>query len=82
MNTQAVDLKEVVSAYVKEYGSLRMAAELLCIDYSYLSRLASGSKTNPSDEVLEKLGLTRHVEYRKIVREYKASELVKRSKCA
>jgi transcriptional regulator with XRE-family HTH domain len=43
--------------------SLRELAANLCIDAGYLSRLRSGEKTEPSEEVLRKLGLRRVVYY-------------------
>lgn len=43
--------------------SLRHMADQLGIDAGYLSRLRSGEKTEPSDEVLRKLGLRRVVYY-------------------
>jgi len=79
---EEVTLKQVIDGYVALYGSLRQAAELLCIDPAYLSRLAGGSKTNPSDEVLEKLGLERRVVYTRKVRDYQPTKLHPRTKCA
>lgn len=43
--------------------SLRHMADMLGIDAGYLSRLRSGEKTEPSEEVLRKLGLRRVVYY-------------------
>lgn len=63
-------------------GSLQRAAKELGIDVGYLSRLARGEKTNPSDEVLEKFGLERTVTYTAIKREYVASPLHPRTKSA
>ncbi len=54
-----------------EHGSLRAAASALGLDVGYLSRLASGEKTEPSDETLEKLGLCKIVSY---VPAYRARE--------
>lgn len=47
------------------FGSLRRMADALDIDVGYLSRLKSGEKDDPSDEVLRKLGLIRIVTYAK-----------------
>lgn len=63
-------------------GSLQRVAKELGIDVGYLSRLARGEKTNPSDEVLEKLGLERTVTYTPIKRKYVASPLHPRTKSA
>lgn len=43
--------------------SLRHMADMLGIDHTYLHRLRTGEKTEPSDEVLRKLGLRRVVYY-------------------
>lgn len=82
LGAEEVTLKQVINGYAVFYGSLRQAAELMCIDPAYLSRLAGGSKTNPSDEVLEKLGLERRVVYTRKVRDYQPTKLHPRTKCA
>ena len=41
----------------KTYGSVRAVGRALDIDHAYLHRLADGTKSNPSSEVLKKLGL-------------------------
>jgi helix-turn-helix protein len=48
----------------KRHLTWRAAAEASGIDYAYLYRLGSGEKSNPSPEILEKLGL--RVELRRI----------------
>lgn len=48
----------------EEHGSLRAAAKALGIDAGYLSRLKSGEKINPGDDVLAALGLERVTMYR------------------
>lgn len=58
-----VDLQRRVSDLCQQAGGVRAAAKALGIDFGYLSRLANGTKTNPSDEVLRKLGLRRVVTY-------------------
>ena len=50
-----------------KYGGLRAAARALRSKPSYLSRLKSGERTNPSDAVLKKLGLKKVVFYVPIV---------------
>jgi hypothetical protein len=79
---EEVTLKQVIDGYVATYGSLRQAAELLCIDPAYLSRLAGCRKTNPSDEVLGKLGLERRVVYTRKVHDYQPTKLHQRTKFA
>jgi hypothetical protein len=58
-----VDLHQRITDLCQQNGGLRAAATALSIDFGYLSRLANGKKTNPSDEVLAKLGLRRVVTY-------------------
>lgn len=53
-----VELTEHCQSLIKVFGSIRAASDKLGIDYAYLHRLANGQKTEPSDEVLEKLGLS------------------------
>lgn len=48
----------------KRHGSLRAAARELGIDASYLFRLKNAEKMNPSEEVLDALGLERVTFYR------------------
>jgi hypothetical protein len=43
---------------VDEHGSLRAAGKHLGISASYLLRLMRGDKKNPSDKLLDKLGLS------------------------
>ena len=49
---------------IEIHGGLRKASRNVGIDAGYLKRLSDGDKANPSDEVLRKLGLTKHVEYK------------------
>lgn len=63
------------------FGSLREAADILQIDAGYLSRLRSGEKTEPSDEVLRKLGLRRVVSYERVPqRPAAATPLIRRTR--
>lgn len=48
---------------VAQHGSFRAAAAVLDFDHTYLHRLANGSKTDPGDKLLRKLGLRRVVTY-------------------
>lgn len=52
-----VSLTEHCQTLIKAFGSVRAASDKLGIDYAYLHRLSNGQKTEPSDEVLKKLGL-------------------------
>ncbi|WP_282259698.1 hypothetical protein [Stenotrophomonas sp. PS02301] len=75
-------LAERIAFEVELTGSLQGVARELDIDCGYLSRLASGEKTNPSDEVLAKLGLEKTVIYTPIKRDYVSSQLYPRTKSA
>lgn len=55
-----------VEDLVEKYGSTREAAQALGVNHTYLCRLESGFKNNPSDEILRRLGLVRVVTYRKL----------------
>ena len=56
-------LHKRIAQLAARHGSLRALADAAGINASYLSPLASGEKTEPSDEVLQKLGLRRVVTY-------------------
>jgi hypothetical protein len=57
----ATVVKQRVQDLAKQHGSLRAAARAVGVDHVYLWRLARGHKCVPSDAVLRKLGLRRHV---------------------
>jgi len=77
----AASLPEHINRIVAVFGSLRKMAEALDIDVGYLSRLRSGEKTDPSDEVLRVLGLRKTVIYaRAYAGTYAASLLIQRTK--
>lgn len=59
------EIQLAVKALVDHYGSYRSAADAIDVNYAYLWRLGSGEKTEPSDDVLKKLGLVKQVTYRK-----------------
>lgn len=59
----AVKVHDRVKYLCDRHGGLRPAARLLGIDPGYLSRLRAGTKKQPSQVVLRKLGLQRHVFY-------------------
>ena len=58
-----MNLSGRIQQLAKQHGSLRAAARVLEIDHGYLSRLQNGVKTEPSDDVLRKLGVKRVVSY-------------------
>ena len=58
-----VDLQSHVMRAAVARGGLRQLSRNLGIDVGYLSRLASGEKTEPGDEILAKLGLEKRVTY-------------------
>ena len=49
--------KNRIEFFVIKYGSFRAAAKALKIDHAYLYKLKNGTKRNPSDKILKKLGL-------------------------
>jgi len=57
------ELHLAVAAAVKPHESQAEASRQFDIGKTYLSRLLSGVKENPSDATLEKMGITRHVHY-------------------
>jgi transcriptional regulator with XRE-family HTH domain len=61
MSTMAdrIHIDSRIRELVVQHGSLRAVARAKSIDAGYLSKLLRGSKENPSDEVLRKLGLQR-----------------------
>lgn len=62
------DLAAIVRKRLRQYDSLRDASRKLGVCHVYMHRLATGAKTNPSDDVLWKLGIAReyHVTYKEI----------------
>ena len=61
-----IDLENRIEFLIYYHGGLSETARILNIDKSYLKRLHDGSKTNPSDETLKKLGLKKIISYTKI----------------
>jgi hypothetical protein len=59
-------IERAVKRLIKLHGGLRKAARATGIDAPYLCRLRQGVKRNPSDEVLQKLGLARHLSFRRV----------------
>lgn len=56
-----MELSALVKKRLRQYDSLRDAGRRLGLGHVYLHRLATGAKTNPSDDALRKLGITRTV---------------------
>jgi len=59
-------LSRRVHELVGLYGGLRKAAVQVGLSPGYLSRLRAGTKTDPSSEVLDRLGLKRVVHYERV----------------
>lgn len=57
-----ITLAERIDQFVWRHGSIRKAAKILEVDYSHLWRVKQGKK-NPSDALLFRLGLKKHVHY-------------------
>lgn len=60
-----VTLLERVNELVDEHGNWRTAAEAVGTDHAHLWRISRGDKT-PSDELLQRMGLKKHVHYTKV----------------
>ncbi len=52
-------IRRKVREAVKRYGGLRAAARSIGVPYSYLGAIQSGTRSNPGDWYLRKLGLRR-----------------------
>lgn len=84
-SAHAASLPEHIDRIAAVFGSLRKMSEALDIDVGYLSRLRSGEKSDPSDEVLATLGLRKTVTYTRRnahAGTYKASPLIPRTRSA
>jgi hypothetical protein len=60
---EQITLRKRLGQLVAQHGSLRAVARVTEIDYSYLSRIGTGEKSNPSDFVLRRLGLRKSIVY-------------------
>lgn len=80
----AVALPDRIEELVSTFGTLRNVADVLEIDPGYLSRLRSGEKSEPSADLLVKLGLIRIVTYQRTYpkRPAVATPLITRTKSA
>lgn len=56
-------IQEAVRRLIQRHGSYRKAEEATGINYSYLQRLATQERIDPSDEILQAIGLKRCVTY-------------------
>ena len=52
-----------IAELAAQHGSLRAAARVLEVDVGYLSRLASGEKSDPGETLLRRMGLRQVVTY-------------------
>ena len=59
-----MELARCIDKLATKHGGLRAAARAAGLDAGYLSRLRSGQKEQPSEQVLAALGLERVVSYR------------------
>lgn len=57
-------LQDAVTIRIEKAGGLRALSRLVDISPSYLHRIVTGDRVNPSEETLEKLGLQRVIQYR------------------
>lgn len=64
ISRELLPLLERIDELEKLHGGLRAAANAIGIDAGYLSRLKSGEKFNPGEDVLAALGLERMTYYR------------------
>ena len=58
-------LQERVRELEQQHGGLRAAARAIQIEPSYLCRLGTGEKAQPSEAILRRLGLRRVVTYKR-----------------
>lgn len=70
-------LPSLIAQRVAAAGSLRAYADIVGVDHTYLHALATGKKSSPSQDVLNKLGIEKIVEYRNT---FTATPLTLRSK--
>lgn len=56
-------LSSAIKIALLNYETMADAAQAWGINKAYLSRLRSGAQDNPSDEVLEQMGIVRSVKY-------------------
>lgn len=61
---RAITLQSRIVDLSEKYGSRRKLGNAIGVDHAYLKRLEDGEKENPSDEVLDKLGLRKQVFYK------------------
>ena len=56
-------LQDRIAELIEQHGSLRAAASVLECDPGYLSRLQSGEKDDPGDQLVRRMKLRRVVSY-------------------
>lgn len=64
-----VTLADRIDEFVAKHGSLRNTAKILEVDVGYLSCIKNGKK-EPSEKILRRLGLKKHVHYSSFRRVY------------
>lgn len=57
MDRRSYTIPQRIEQLIERHGSLRATARALQLDPGYLATLRHGTKTNPSEKVLKKLGL-------------------------
>ena len=57
-------LDSAVKKVAKEVGGIRALSRATGLSAPYVCRLANGEKCDPSDDVLDRLGLTRTIDYK------------------
>jgi hypothetical protein len=62
MNALRLRIKELA----EQHGSVRAAARVLSCDHTYLHRLSTGEKDDPSGPLLRRLGLRRIVHFARV----------------
>lgn len=63
MHEMTTLLQQRINEAVGKHGSIRAAAAVLKVDYTYLSRLLKGDNDNPGEDLLRRLKLRRVVTY-------------------
>jgi hypothetical protein len=56
-------IQQAAKRLIAKHGGTRKAGKATGINYAYLSRLSTGEKCNPKDDVLKALGLRLKREY-------------------
>lgn len=57
-------IEDAIKHKIRIYGGVRAMSRKLNISPGYISKMSRGYKSEPGEDILEKLGLVRVVEYR------------------